>query len=101
MTSNENRYPDSYTWNEMLSQATVWQSVITEMSESVLLETILAESRSKREWIFIGCGTSFYLAEAAAMSWTLLTGQPARAIPASEVLLFSRLLQAEGETFKR
>ncbi len=26
MTSNENRYPDSHTWNEMLSQASRMES---------------------------------------------------------------------------
>lgn len=96
MTNNENRHAASHTWNEMLSQANVWQPIIAEISGSALIETILAESLGKREWIFIGCGTSFYLAECAATSWTLLTGQPARAIPGSEVLLFPRLLQAQG-----
>jgi glucosamine--fructose-6-phosphate aminotransferase (isomerizing) len=52
-----------------------------------LVEKILQDAQNKREWVFIGCGTSFYLAEAAAVSWAMLTGQPARAIPASEVLL--------------
>jgi glucosamine--fructose-6-phosphate aminotransferase (isomerizing) len=44
-------------------------------------------------WLFTGCGTSFYLAEAAASCWTLLTGQPARAVPSSEILLFPQLVQ--------
>lgn len=96
MTINENQHANSHTWNEILSQGTVWQSVIDDVAGSRVIETILAESHSKREWIFMGCGTSFYLAEAAAISWTLLTGEPARAIPASEVLLFPKLLQAEG-----
>jgi glutamine---fructose-6-phosphate transaminase (isomerizing) len=96
MTDKENRYADSHTWNEIQSQPTVWRSVITEISESSLIGTILEESTSRREWIFIGCGTSFYLAECAATSWTLLTGLPTRAIPASEVLLYPKLLQAEG-----
>src|SRR5208283_1043390 len=50
----------------------------------------------RREWIFVGCGTSYYLAESAAYSWTLLTGQPARALPGSEVLLFPKIVEAEG-----
>ena len=96
MTINEAQHADSHTWNEILSQGQVWQSVIDEMSGSEVFEAILAASSGKREWIFVGCGTSFYLAEAAAVSWTLLTGQPARAIPASEILLFPKLLQSEG-----
>jgi glucosamine--fructose-6-phosphate aminotransferase (isomerizing) len=43
------------------------------------------------EWLFIGCGSSYYVALAAAASWTALTGQVARALPASELLLFPNL----------
>lgn len=96
MTNIKQRYSESYTWNEILSQGGVWQTVLDEFSESALVGKILLEAQSKREWIFVGCGTSFYLAEAAAISWTMLTGQPARAIPASEVLLFPKLLESAG-----
>jgi glutamine---fructose-6-phosphate transaminase (isomerizing) len=96
MTIQDNPNAESHTWNEILSEGVVWQSVIEEMRGSREVETILGEIREKREWIFVGCGTSFYLAESAAVSWTLLTGQPARAIPSSEVLLFPQLLQAQG-----
>jgi glutamine---fructose-6-phosphate transaminase (isomerizing) len=96
MTFQNAQHTQSHTWNEILSQGTVWSSVLDELRTSRTVENILEASRDKRLWIFIGCGTSFYLAEAAANSWMLLTGQPARAIPASEVLLFPKLLQAEG-----
>jgi len=96
MTVNETHHAQSHTWNEILSQGSVWQSVIDDMSTSGVLETIVTAGKGKRQWIFVGCGTSFYLAEAAAISCTLQTGQPARAIPASEVLLFPSLLQAEA-----
>jgi len=53
-----------------------------------VVEKIVRDSSARSEWLFLGCGTSYYLAEAAAASWTLLTGQRARALPASEPLLF-------------
>ena len=56
-----------------------------------LCRPLLEETNPRTQWLFLGCGTSFYLAEAAAASWTLLTGQPARALPASEPLLFPEL----------
>jgi glucosamine--fructose-6-phosphate aminotransferase (isomerizing) len=96
MTVNDSQHLDSHTWNEILSQGHVWQSVIDDVRGSKVIEKILLASDGKREWIFVGCGTSFYLAEAAAISWTLLTAQPARAVPASETLLFPKLLKAEG-----
>ena len=90
------QHTNSHTWNEMHSQAAVWQTVFDEIPGNAVVGEMVRSAGSQREWIFIGCGTSFYLAEAAAISWTLLTGQPARAIPASEILLFPRLVQAEG-----
>jgi glucosamine--fructose-6-phosphate aminotransferase (isomerizing) len=86
----------SDTWREIISQGEVWQAVLHELSESATPEKVLAESKASQEWIFVGCGSSFYLAEAAANSWNLLTGQRARAVPASEILLFPGLLQAKG-----
>ena len=96
MTIDDNKWAHSHTWNEILSQGGVWQSVLNMLSRSATLERIISTSRDRQEWLFVGCGTSFYLAEAAAGSWTLLTRQQARAIPASEVLLFPELLTAAG-----
>jgi glucosamine--fructose-6-phosphate aminotransferase (isomerizing) len=45
-----------------------------------------------QEWVFVGCGTSYYLAQAAAATFTLLLGVAARAVPASEILLFPTLV---------
>jgi glucosamine--fructose-6-phosphate aminotransferase (isomerizing) len=96
MTTPNIQHTESHTWQEILSEGTVWQAVLEEMEKSRVIAEILQITKNKREWLFIGCGTSFYLAEAAAISWTLLTGQPARAIAGSEVLLFPKLIQAEG-----
>jgi len=50
------------------------------------------------EWLFIGCGSSYYLASVAAASWTFITGFRAHAIPASELLLFPELAFASGRS---
>lgn len=96
MSTNEKRYAQSNTWKEILSQGRVWQTVLDDLRDGPLIDKILAAGKNSREWVFVGCGTSFYLAEAAAISWALLTGQAARAVPASEILLFPRLLAAGG-----
>lgn len=97
MSTKETRHAESHTWNEIQSQGNVWQSVLEETRQSRAIAEILRAGNSRREWVFVGCGTSYYLAEATAISWTLLTGQPARAVPASEVLLFPKLLEAGGK----
>jgi glutamine---fructose-6-phosphate transaminase (isomerizing) len=96
MTMQDAQHTQSHTWNEIFSQGAVWSSVLDRLQKSNAVENILQASSKKRVWIFVGCGTSFYLAEAAANSWMMLTGEPARAIPASEILLFPKLLEAEG-----
>jgi glutamine---fructose-6-phosphate transaminase (isomerizing) len=84
----------SATFSEIISEPYVWQTVLGELRRDPLITRILTAAQSRTEWLFIGCGTSFYLAEAAAHSWMLLTGQRARAVPASEPLLFPKLAMA-------
>jgi len=96
MTNNDAGLRGAHTWNEILSQGAVWPEILEQLSQSTHVERILRDVKKQQDWIFVGCGTSFYLAESAANSWTLLTGQRARALPASEVLLFPQLGQTEG-----
>ena len=82
-----------HTFLEILSQPEVWLASQRELADNHFFQAALKSTSQRKEWLFVGCGTSFYLAEAAAASWTLLTGQRARALPASELLLFPRLAQ--------
>jgi glucosamine--fructose-6-phosphate aminotransferase (isomerizing) len=91
MDSTNTHRPHSATLAEILSQPEVWRDSLRQLQESGSLQTVLDETGPRTHWLFLGCGTSFYLAEAAAASWTVLTGQPARALPASELLLFPEL----------
>ena len=83
----------SHTLTEILSQPKVWHSCSRGLANDAAFRSMLEKTRSRRPWLFIGCGTSFYLAEAAAGIWSQLTGYPARALPASEVLLFPQSAQ--------
>ena len=97
MFNSDGQHSGAHTWEELISQGQVWHAVLSQLDSSSVVRTILASSSTVREWIFVGCGTSYYLAEAAAHSWTRLTGQPTRAIPASEIVLFPESVQAEGK----
>jgi glucosamine--fructose-6-phosphate aminotransferase (isomerizing) len=88
-------YAQSETYKEILSQGDVWQSVLQELKQNTSGERMLRSNNRKTSWLFVGCGTSFYLADAAATSWTLLTGEPARAVPGSEILLYPALTRSE------
>jgi len=94
MTTDDTQYRQSSTWAELSSQPEVWEEMIAQARDSQLTKDILAGSAGPKEWLFVGCGTSFYLAETAAISWTTLTGEAARPIAASEILLFPDLIKA-------
>ena len=96
MATEPTDYAQSETYKEILSQGNVWQSVLQELKQSASVERILRKINQKTSRLFVGCGTSFYLAEAAATSWTLLTGEPARAVPGSEILLYPSLTSSEA-----
>jgi|SRR5271165_1017949 len=96
MPISNTKYEHSNTWNEILSQGKVWQEVLHTLGQNGQVTSILEETSEREKWIFVGCGTSFYLAEAAALTWMGLTGQAARAVPGSDVLLYPELVRAEG-----
>ena len=77
---------------EILSQAQCWETCLTELSRSQALKDVEARFGSSEEWLFIGCGSSYYVALAAAATMQSLTGRRAWAIPASEVLLYPELV---------
>ncbi len=86
---------NSYTLAEILSQPEVWGSCSRGLAQDAAFRSMRSRARSRRPWLFIGCGSSFYLAETAAACWRMLTGSPASALPASELLLFPQLAQPD------
>ncbi len=99
--------PESHTYHEIISQGQVWKATlesfpaqfgaITEWAEQTRPVWRAQTSRPAgshkvkglgEEALIVGCGSTYYLALSVASFWRLLTGQPARALPASEVWLF-------------
>ncbi len=80
------------TLREIHNQPAVWRACLQSL-DALNFELLLKGRKPEtHEWLFVGCGTSYYLAQAAAASATLLTGVEARAIPASEYLIFPELV---------
>src|ERR1700681_571993 len=79
---------DSATQTELLSQPETWRKALQEPDVSAALDEIMNRTRGRTTWLFVGCATSYYLAETAAASWRLQTRQRAFAVPASEIMLF-------------
>ncbi len=82
---------------EILSQPQFWGSCLEALERKGSLAEIRQPFRSAREWLFVGCGSSYYIALSAAAAWSSITGMRARAIPASELLLFPEIVLAGSE----
>ncbi len=83
----------SHTETEILSQPEAWEQALEVCaSEATLLEGLF--KRAPGEVIFTGCGSTYYLSQAAAALYQTLTGQPARAVPAGDLLLNPQAYQA-------
>jgi glucosamine--fructose-6-phosphate aminotransferase (isomerizing) len=79
------------TISEILSEPATWKSCLETLGKTGELKSLNEKLLKSVEWVFVGCGSSFYLAQAAAASWSILTGVRSRAIPASEITLFPQL----------
>ncbi|HXN29477.1 MAG TPA: SIS domain-containing protein [Candidatus Acidoferrales bacterium] len=84
----------AHTIAEILSEPATWKSCLQAMEQSARLQSLAEKLPRNIEWVFIGCGSSFYLAQAASASWSILTGEKSRALPASEITLFPQLFPA-------
>jgi glucosamine--fructose-6-phosphate aminotransferase (isomerizing) len=84
----ENR---TYTLNEIFSQPQCWAECLRVLSNDPALAEAHKLAVPGAEWLFVGCGSSYYLALSAAATFSSL-GIPARAVPASEILLFPNLV---------
>jgi glutamine---fructose-6-phosphate transaminase (isomerizing) len=85
------------TLSEIRSEPEVWRECLKTLDSAGELARVNAAFTKEAEWVFTGCGSSFYLAQVAAATWSMVTGGRARAIPASEILLFPELLPASSQ----
>lgn len=76
------------TLSEVLSQPSWWRATLHLVEHTEQPDAVRKIFNSSAEWIFIGCGSSYYLAQAAAATFVEVGRVRARAIPASEVLLY-------------
>ncbi|HTR26904.1 MAG TPA: SIS domain-containing protein [Terriglobales bacterium] len=88
--------PGAFSLAEISSQAKCWETCLAEFSQSPTLKEIETRFGQAQDWLFIGCGSSYYVAIAAAASMKSLTGRRAWAVPASEILLYPELVFGSG-----
>jgi len=87
--------PAAHTLAEILSQPAIWGKTSRQLRESGTLDRLAATFSPRSPWLFVGCGSSYYLSRLIAALWTRHFYIPATGIPASELLF------APEETLRR
>lgn len=96
-SSTSSPAPGAYSLAEILSQPRFWGQCLEALEHEGSLAEVRRPFASATEWLFVGCGSSYYIALSAAASWSAITGMRARAVPASELLLFPEPVLAGSE----
>jgi len=86
------------TLSEIFSQPQCWRACLAKLAISAELRAAVQMARPGGEWVLVGCGTSYYLAQAAASSFNYLN-LPARAVPASDLLMYPGLILHAGRDY--
>lgn len=77
----------AFTREEIYSQPQAWKDALDVLANHASALEALAKG-GYSQVIFTGCGSTYYLAMAAASLLQELSGQPSRALPASELWLY-------------
>ncbi len=86
----------TYTWQEIQSQPEAWAAALKNLHE--YSQDPASRKPKDGEVIFTGCGSTYYLALAAASLTQALTGLRSRALPASELWLNPESFYPQGKT---
>lgn len=80
--------PGTHTWNEIASQPQVWQATLDRFDAAQNNLELFISMYDPDHIIAIGCGSTHYLARAAAAVLNHRAAIPARAMPSSELWLY-------------
>jgi glucosamine--fructose-6-phosphate aminotransferase (isomerizing) len=95
LAQNSNGRPGEHTLSEIFSQPQIWSETEAQLKKSGVLDHLAGIFSPRSPWLFVGCGSSYYLSQLIAALWTKYLYIPATAVPASELLF------APEETLRR
>jgi glutamine---fructose-6-phosphate transaminase (isomerizing) len=84
-----------HTLEEILSQPRVWAETTRQLRVGETLEQLARRFSAREPWLFVACGSSYYLSQLVAALWGKYFSIPCVAAPASEFLF------APEETLRR
>src|SRR5579864_5764347 len=84
-----------HTLAEIFSQPTIWRETSDRLERQGMLGELARTFSARKPWLFVACGSSYYLSQLVADVWQGMLGVPCLGIPASEFLF------ATEETLRR
>jgi glucosamine--fructose-6-phosphate aminotransferase (isomerizing) len=78
--------PGQHTLTEILSQPAIWEATRRELESRATPAQLLQTFSARAPWLFVACGSSYYLSQVIACFWSRLLQVPCSAVPASELL---------------
>ena len=87
------------TLQEILYQPKAWANTIKAFSNQRSDILAYLDNYKETEVVLTGCGTSYYLPLTAAAMYTNFTGNKARGVPASEIMLFPKTIFAKDRNY--
>jgi glucosamine--fructose-6-phosphate aminotransferase (isomerizing) len=87
------------TIQEILFQPIAWAKTIDAFSNQKNEILTYLENFQETEIVLTGCGTSYYLPLTAAALYTKYTGEKARGVPASEIMLFPETIFVKNQKY--
>lgn len=85
----------NYTYDEIRTQSEALQRTL-----EIMLEKKVEAGNGDLVYLFTGCGTSYYLAMAAARFFQAVTKKPAMAVPASEIFMNPEQIFVPNQSYK-
>jgi glucosamine--fructose-6-phosphate aminotransferase (isomerizing) len=83
---SSSRAPGHQTLQEILSQPATWMETVRQFEQSPEVHRAFQSFSHEGPWLFVACGSSYYLSRTIAAQWTKLLQVACTAVPASELL---------------
>ncbi|ACZ41061.1 Glutamine--fructose-6-phosphate transaminase (isomerizing) [Thermobaculum terrenum ATCC BAA-798] len=80
----------SHTYNEITNQPVSWKTTVDAISSQWAELQPQLTITPDTHYVFVGCGTSLYIAQSAAQCFQEITGYTSLAVPGSEVFLSAK-----------
>ena len=83
---SESRVAGQHTLQEILSQPAAWIETAWQFEKNAELLEVSQIFSPQHPWLFVACGSSYYLSRTIAAQWTKFLQVSCTAVPASELL---------------